>query len=103
MRNIIKGVLLSLFLMSVLVGCASGGIASEEKNLNITVYSSSGVELYSYTGRAKVIDEGSGLIKFKDKDDREHTVHFDGGSCIINEVDDSEGNDTKSDSSQIEE
>lgn len=85
-----------------LTGCAnsiSGG-SEGEKYQNITVYSSTGVEIYSYTGNASVLDNSSGLIKFKDEGGKEHTIHYDGGTCVINEIDEQSNGDNSSKSEE---
>lgn len=85
-----------------LAGCAnniSGG-SEGEKYQNITVYSSTGVEIYSYTGKASVLDKSSGFIKFKDAGDKDHTIYYDGGTCVINEIDEQSNSDN---SSKVEE
>lgn len=98
----ISFVIVGVLSIMCLTGCArnmSGGSESE-KYQNITVYSSTGVEVYSYTGKASILDKSSGLIKFKDEGDKEHTVYYNDGTCVINEIDEQSNIDS---SSKVEE
>ena len=51
----------------------------------LRVYSSTGEEIYSFTGKFD-IDYTEERILFDDEDGKRHTIYFKGGAVVINET-----------------
>lgn len=55
-------------------------------NREITVYSSTGAEIWRFKGKFD-IDYSDGRILFDDENDIRHTIYFENGTVIVNELD----------------
>lgn len=92
MKKMLKAVL-ALSLVLTLTGCAScdrwkksmdseynGGLERE-----VIVYSATGEEIWRFSGKFD-IDCSDGRLLFDDENNKRHTIYFQNGTVIINEI-----------------
>lgn len=92
MKQILKAIL-ALSLVLSLTGCSScdrwnKSMDSEFGNgllREVIVYSATGEEIWRFKGKFD-IDYSSGRILFDDENNKRHTVYFQNGTIIINEI-----------------
>lgn len=87
MKKIIAVVLACILIIVSVTGCAD---MNNEPDREVIVYSAAGEEIWRFEGKFNVrsfsASYADGYFLFKDENGKNHSIYFENGTVIINEI-----------------